>query len=70
MQETDSIKVVGRRRTGIEPNPVRAHERARKLQEHLDRIHPYPKPHGFVFKARTWQDYEAWRRRQDNPRFW
>ncbi len=70
MVQPGNIKVVGTRRRGVASDPRSYRERARQLQEHLDRVHPYPKPRGFVYKARTWQDYEAWRRQQSNPRLW
>ena len=63
-------KVVGHRRQERETNPKKLRERARTLQEHVDRVNPYPKPRGFVYKARTWKDYETWRKQQDNPRLW
>lgn len=51
-------------------DPVECHRRALRLQEHADRLNPYPRPRGFVFRARTWADYEAWRKAQSNPRLW
>lgn len=63
------VKIVGIRRR--EPaGPAEYRRRARELQEHADRLNPWPRPRGFVFKARTWGDYEAWRRAQENPRLW
>ena len=67
------MKLVGaRRRTddmaGVEPEE--ALRRAVVLQAQADLLNPYPRPRGFVFKARTWEEYAAWRRAQTNPRFW
>ena len=31
---------------------------------------PYPRPRGFVYKARTWEEYHRWRASQDNPWLW
>jgi hypothetical protein len=63
------MKIVGRQKT--EPmSPAQCRQQALALQLHVDRVNPYPRPRGFVFKARTWEDYEAWRRRQENPRLW
>jgi hypothetical protein len=64
------MKVVGKRpRTdevrSIEPEVLR---RAVALQAQADLLNPFPRPRGFVFKARTWEEYEQWRRRQSNPR--
>ena len=30
-------------------------------------MNPWPRPRGFVFKARTWGDYERWRAEHANP---
>jgi hypothetical protein len=63
------IKIVGRRRR--EPaNPAEYVARAVILQRQMEAMNPFPKPRGFVFKARTRQDFEQWRRTQDNPRLW
>ena len=62
------IRVVGSRRR--DDSPGGSYRRAALLQNAADRMNPYPKPRGFVFKAKTWADYEAWRRAQENPRLW
>jgi hypothetical protein len=63
------VKIVGTRRR--QPaTPAEYLARALVLQQQLEAIHPFPKPRGFVFKARTREDYEKWRRAQDNPRLW
>jgi hypothetical protein len=67
------MKIVGKRRTSEDLSPVspgEAFARALILQEQLERINPYPRPRGFVFKARTRQEYEQWRKSQSNPRLW
>lgn len=64
-----SVKIVGTRR--LQPaTPAEYAARALILQRQLEAMNPFPKPRGFVFKARTWEDYEKWRRAQDNPRLW
>lgn len=62
------VKVAGRRRP--EDSPEAAYRRAVVLQRSADRMNPFPKPRGFVFKAKTWEDYAAWRKAQENPRLW
>ena len=62
--------MVGRRVTDAAQVPADYVRRAERLQRSADQLNPYPKPRGFVFKARTWADYEAWRKAQANPRLW
>ncbi len=67
------MKIVGRRRTSECPAPMTPAEalaRAAVLQEQVERLNPYPRPRGFVFKARTREAYEHWRQSQTNPRLW
>ena len=67
------VKVVGNRRTTLNTGPLdpaEALRRATVLQQQADQLNPYPRPRGFVFKARTWEDYARWRREQVNPRLW
>ena len=67
------VKVVGTRRTTLDSealSPLEAFRRAQVLQQQADRLNPYPRPRGFVFKARTWEEYARWRREQTNPRLW
>jgi hypothetical protein len=67
------VKIVGRRRTTEDlavVTPEEALARAVALQQQANLLNPYPKPRGFVFKARTRQDYERWRKAQANPRLW
>ncbi len=40
------------------------------LQEQAELLNPYPRPRGFVYKARTREEYEQWRKSQSNPRLW
>lgn len=67
------MKVVGTRRrsdqiVGVEPEE--ALRRVAVLQAQADLLNPYPRPRGFVYKARTWAEYAAWCRAQPNPRLW
>jgi hypothetical protein len=51
-------------------SPAEALARAERLIREADRLSPYPRPRGFVFKAKTWEDYERWKASQSNPRLW
>ena len=67
------MKIVGHRPHSLTPEqltPEEALRRAAVLQAQADALNPYPKPRGFVFKAKTWEEYEAWRKAQSNPRLW
>lgn len=67
------MKIVGKRRTSGDLTPISPQEalaRAAILQAQADLLNPYPRPRGFVYKARTREEYEAWRRSQKNPRLW
>ena len=67
------MKVVGKRQTtnDFEPmSPEEALRRATILQAQADLLNPYPRPRGFVFKAKTREEYERWRKAQKNPRLW
>ena len=66
--DSDKIKTVGKRNRPA--TPADCLRRAQRLQQYADAINPYPHPRGFVFKARTYEEYEAWRRNQPNPRLW
>jgi hypothetical protein len=62
------MKVVGKRRA---PNsPEESLRRAERLLAEADLLAPHPRPRGFVFKAKTWEAYESWKRAQTNPRLW
>ena len=67
------MKVVGKpsRLEALLPaSPAEALRRAALLQAQLEALNPFPKPRGFVFKAKTRESYERWRRAQSNPRLW
>ena len=61
-------KVVGNRRRAADP--ASCHRRALALMREAEKICPFPRPRGFVFKARTWEEYEAWKKAHPNPRLW
>lgn len=63
-----NMKVVGTRRRAN--NPVSCHRRAVALMRQADKLCPFPRPRGFVVKARTWEAYEDWKKAQPNPRLW
>jgi hypothetical protein len=63
-------KIVGRRRDAAESSPEHFFRRAESLQRSVDELNPFPRPRGFIFKARTREAYDAWRRAQANPRLW
>jgi tRNA(Leu) C34 or U34 (ribose-2'-O)-methylase TrmL len=48
----------------------KALQRAGRLIREAARLARHPRPRGFIFKAKTWEDYECWRRSQTNPRLW
>ncbi len=67
------MKIVGTRCTSEDLTPILPEEALRRatiLQAQADLINPYPRPRGFVFKAKTREDYERWRKAQANPRLW
>jgi hypothetical protein len=66
--DQERLKVVGKRRRV--QTPLEALRRAALLQQQVELLNPYPRPRGFVFKAKTWAEYEQWRRSQLNPRLW
>ncbi len=69
--EQTPIKIVGQRRRASQPSsPAENLQRASKLIDEMDVLNPWPRPRGFVFKAKTYADYEQWRRAQENPRLW
>lgn len=68
MSAAPITKVVGRSR--IPASPEEAFRRARILQEQAELMNPYPRLRNFVFKAKTREDYERWRRNHPNPRLW
>ena len=67
------MKIAGKRRRtndAVGVTPEEALCRAAVLQAQVERLNPFPHPRGFIFKARTWEEYERWRRAQANPRLW
>jgi hypothetical protein len=50
--------------------PEEGLRRAAVLQAQAELLNPYPRPRGFVFKAKTREDYERWRKSRTNPRLW
>jgi hypothetical protein len=67
------MKTVGHRRHSDDAAPIAPEEALRRagvLQAQAELLNPFPRPRGFVFKARTREEYERWRRAQANPRLW
>ena len=67
------MKVVGHRHRRDDAAPLPPAEallRAGVLQAQAELLNPYPRPRGFVFKARTREEYERWRKAHPNPRLW
>jgi hypothetical protein len=62
------MKVVGHRLPAATPEEALA--RAGRLIREAGRVASHPRPRGFVFKAKSWEDYERWRKAQANPRLW
>lgn len=67
---SNAIKVVGRRRREVDRNPEASLRAAMRLLAEMECLNPYPRPRRFLFKAKTWEDYENWKKEQDNPRLW
>ena len=65
---TQGMKVVGHRRPA--ETPQEALSRAGRLIREAGRLAPHARPRGFIFKAKSWEDYERWRASQSNPRLW
>ena len=71
MNSEPKIKVVGARKRAAEHmSPEECHRRHLRLQRRMELLNPFPRPRGFVYKAKTWEDYETWRKAQSNPRLW
>jgi hypothetical protein len=62
------FKTVGHRKSPVTPEAC--FQRASLLQRQAERLNPFPRPRGFVFKAKTYEDYARWRSSQPNPRLW
>ena len=50
--------------------PAECHAAAARLYRSSLVMNPWPRPRGFVFKARTWEQYAAWRAAHENPWLW
>ena len=48
--------------------PAECLRRAWRLERELNLLNPFPRPRGFVFKAKTWEEWHAWRAAHENPR--
>jgi hypothetical protein len=60
------MKIVGKIR---EPRtPEEAFRRASILQRQAERLNPIPRARGFVFRAKTWKEWEQWRADHPNLR--
>jgi hypothetical protein len=70
MAEFELPKIVGRRKVFQQQTPQEYIQRAWILQKSVNELNPFPKPRGFIFKAKSWEEYEAWRKSQVNPRLW
>lgn len=67
------VKIIGKRppTDAVTPiSPAEALRRAMILQAQVELLNPFPRPRGFVFKAKTREEYERWRKAQSNPRLW
>ncbi len=67
MNPEQPIRSVGRRRVRTPEESLRLAEELREFAESRSR---FPRPRGFVFKAKTREEYERWRSGQSNPRLW
>lgn len=64
-------KIVGRRvLCGATADPAVSYWRAERLIREMDMLNPWPRPRGFVFTAKTREEYDCWRASQRNPRLW
>ena len=61
-------KTVGRRK--LPTTPAEFYSVAARLYLAAVAMNPWPRPRGFVFKARTFEEYERWRAAQANPWLW
>jgi hypothetical protein len=64
----NALKIVGSRRPASTPEAC--YLRGAQLQRQADLMCPMPRPRGFVFKAKTWDEWRKWRAAQKNPRLW
>lgn len=68
MVDFSKTRTVGNRKPASDPKSC--FERALVLQRQAELLNPNPRPRGFVFKARTYEQYAQWRQQQTNPRLW
>lgn len=61
------IKILGKVKRPEDSTSKNNLRKAFVLIWEMDRINRYLRPRGFVFKARTWEEYEKWCKSQDNP---
>lgn len=50
--------------------PAECHAAAARLFRAAVAMSPWPRPRGFVYKARTYEEYAEWRAAQANPWLW
>jgi hypothetical protein len=60
------MKIVGRLREA--QSAEEAYRRALTLQRQAERLNPIQRARGFVFRAKTWEELEKWRRFHPNLR--
>ncbi len=68
MVDAGKVKMLGR--ANIAQTPQESFWRAHKLEQEMNVLNPFPRPRGFIYKAKTYAEYERWRRAQANPRLW
>jgi hypothetical protein len=54
----NEIKIVGRRKTPR--TPAEFHALGARLDRELSIVKPFARKRGFVFKARTWDEFGRW----------
>ena len=65
------LRIIGRRLSrAATADPVSSYWRAERLIREMDLLNPWPRPRGFVVKAKTREEYARWRAGQRNPRLW
>ena len=62
------MKIVGKRRAPQTPEECLC--LGNRLVKDAALLSPHRPLRSFVLKARTWEDYEAWKRAQNDPRYW
>jgi hypothetical protein len=63
-----NVKAVGRKQVFL--SPEESLRQAMILIRQAEKLSPYPRPRGFVHKAKTYEDFARWRRAQSNPWLW